>query len=253
MISTGRSSIDGEWMSIILKFSTRTEYRLRPLFFAYENQQQITKLFVEISSRLAMTLSVTYQNQNIQPSSLREKIDALMTDIDTKNLSIEDAISTLLKSGYKTYHLLCKSHRVEAIDRSSLEVLSQIKKSVNQQDVLEKINPALKSFFRGKKHYLRQMLKHYLPLLSMITLQRRFTKLGKTALSILDAEGILQKLVDEVERKNQLLVEAWKIYLSSELFITELECLAYFSHLITFPFLNCVEISSQAKLLVILP
>ena len=125
------------------------------------------------------------------------------------------------------------------------------------------------------------MLKHYLPLLSMITLQshvprqicltifvkrkvperqraflyqqRRFTKLGKAALSILDAEGTLQKLVDEVERKNQLLVEAWKIYLSSELFITELECLAYFSHLITFPFLNCVEISSQAKLLVILP
>ena len=58
-----------------------------------------------------MTLSVTYQNQNIQPLSLWEKIDALMTDTDTKNLSIEDTISTLLKSGYNTYHLLCKSHK----------------------------------------------------------------------------------------------------------------------------------------------
>ena len=45
--TTGRSSIDGEWPSIILKFSDGHEYRLRPLFFAYEDRQQITELFVE--------------------------------------------------------------------------------------------------------------------------------------------------------------------------------------------------------------
>ena len=94
-----------------------------------------------------MTLNVTYQNQNIQPSSLWEKIDALMTNAVTKNLSIEDTISTLLKSAYNAYYLSCKNHTVEAVDRSSLQVLSQIEKSVNQQDVLEKINPALE-----KKH-----------------------------------------------------------------------------------------------------
>ena len=56
-------------------------------------------------------------------------------------------------------------------------------------------------------------------------------------------------LVDEVEGINQL-VESCQIYLSSELFINELECLGFFNHNITFPFLNCVETSTQAELLV---
>ena len=45
--STSRSSIDGEWPSIILKLSSGQEYRLRPLFFAYEGREQITNLFIE--------------------------------------------------------------------------------------------------------------------------------------------------------------------------------------------------------------
>ena len=58
-------------------------------------------------------------------------------------------------------------------------------------------------------------------------------------------------LVDEVEGTNQL-VESCKTYLPSELFIMGQECLAYFNHFVTFPFLNCVEISIQADLLLIL-
>ena len=57
-------------------------------------------------------------------------------------------------------------------------------------------------------------------------------------------------LVDEVEGTNQLV--KCKIYLSSKLFITELECLVFFNHNITFPFLNCFETSTQAELLVIM-
>ena len=53
--------------------------------------------------------------------------------------------------------------------------------------------------------------------------------------------------------KSNQLVESCKIYLSSELFITELECLAYFNHFVTFPFLKCVEMSTQADLLFTLP
>ena len=59
-------------------------------------------------------------------------------------------------------------------------------------------------------------------------------------------------LLDEVQTTNQL-TESCKIYLSSELFITELECLAFFNHFVTFPFLHCVEISSQDELLDIIP
>ena len=82
--------------------------------------------------------------------------------------------------------------------------------------------------------------------------ERQFAKLGKAALSILETKDVLQMLVDEVEGTNQL-VESCKMCLSSELFITELECLAYFNHFVTFPFLNCVEMSTQADLLFTLP
>ena len=122
------------------------------------------------------------------------------------------------------------------------------------------------------------MSKHYLPLLPIISLQRHvprqicltvfveekvpargfsFTSKGdlwnlKRQHCQLRWQHILQKYVDEVESTNQL-VEACKIYLSSEPFIAELEYLAYFNHFIIFAFLNFVETSTQAKLLVILP
>ena len=57
------------------------------------------------------------------------------------------------------------------MDRSCLEVLSQIEKSVNKQDVLEKINLALKSIFLWKKKALVEVGKYYLPLLPMTSLQ----------------------------------------------------------------------------------
>ena len=59
-------------------------------------------------------------------------------------------------------------------------------------------------------------------------------------------------LLDEIDGTNQL-VESCRIYLASEIFITELRCLAFFNHHVTFPFLNCVECSSQEELLVFLP
>ena len=65
-------------------------------------------------------------------------------------------------------------------------------------------------------------------------------------------KDILQMLVDEVKGINQL-VEACRIYIASELFISELECLSNFNHHVIFPFLNCVETTSQANLLMLLP
>ena len=82
--------------------------------------------------------------------------------------------------------------------------------------------------------------------------ERRFTKLGYSAASILQALPLLQSLLDETWKSN-LLVEACKIYLGCEFFLTELQLLAYFTHKITLPFLNCVEKSSQTVLLQMLP
>ena len=59
-------------------------------------------------------------------------------------------------------------------------------------------------------------------------------------------------LVNDVEGTKQL-VESCRIHLSSEIFIKELECLAYFNHYVTFLFLNCIEVSSHIQLLEVLP
>ena len=82
--------------------------------------------------------------------------------------------------------------------------------------------------------------------------QRRFAKLGKAAASLLQALPVIRKVLDETDTSNQL-TDSCQLYLESELFITELETLAYFNHYVTFPFLNCIEQSSQAEILVILP
>ena len=77
----GRSSIDREWPSLILKFSDRTEYTLWPIFFAFEDREQITNLFVEIFGRLKATLKVPHDqtlkashDQTLQPKTLWEKV-----------------------------------------------------------------------------------------------------------------------------------------------------------------------------------
>eukprot|EP00111_Clytia_hemisphaerica_P017245 TCONS_00051047-protein len=95
--TTSRSSIDGDWPSIILKLSDGSEYRLRPLFFAFEDREQITELFLETFRRLAAAISV-YKQKEIQAKELWEKVDALMTDSVSKNLGIEDTIPEALGS-----------------------------------------------------------------------------------------------------------------------------------------------------------
>ena len=195
----------------------------------------------------------------MQPSSLWENVNALMTDAVTKNLKIEDTIPEALGSTHRPLHLLCKSHTVEALDRSNLKVLAGIEDSVNQRHIYGSINPGLKSFFRGKVATVEAGIE---ALLSLIThdksgksssqadtfdyiceregvtqrifayQQRRFAKLGKAAACIVQAHDILTMLLDEVKSTNQL-IEACKIYISSDLFLTELECLAFFNHFVT--------------------
>ena len=192
--------------------------------------------------------------------ALWENSDAIMTDAVTKNLKIEDIVSEELGTTYKPMHLLCKSHTVEALDRSSLDVLYEIEKTVKQREILEGINPSLKSFFRGKKTTVEAGIEALLALVThdksgkstslanlfyhicerdglvkriFLYQQRRFAKLGKAAASLVKALPTLQKVIDEADHTNQL-IESCSLYLSSELFITELQALAYFNHHVTF-------------------
>ena len=81
--STSRCSVDGEWPSLIIIFSDGQEFRLQPLFFVYEDHDQITELFVETFKRLSISASVS-ENQNTTPATMWEKVDSLMTDAVTK-------------------------------------------------------------------------------------------------------------------------------------------------------------------------
>ena len=273
--TTSRCHIDGEWPSIILNFSDGRDFELRPIFFAYEDREQIVLLLVETIKRLAVAAT----GSDLPAIKLWEKVYAIMTDSVSKNLKIEDGISESFGSTHKPLHLLCKPHTVEKLDACNLAVLAKFENMVKQRDVLESINPRLKSFFRGKKTTVEAGIEALLKLVAhkhsgnttshadtfdhiceregvvkrlFLYQQRRFTKLGKSAASLLEAYPILKMLVDEVTESNQL-VEACRIYMASEIFRTELEVLAYFTHHVTFPFLHCIEKSTQQELLVTLP
>ena len=82
--------------------------------------------------------------------------------------------------------------------------------------------------------------------------QRRFAKLGYSATSIIGALDLLQMLLHETEKDN-LFVQSCKLYMECKFFFNELKILSYFTHKVTLPLLNCLEMSSQKDLLQILP
>lgn len=109
------SSIDGEWPSTVLKFSKCIEYRVKPPFFAYQDCEQIPKLFL----KFLFWLWLCYNDQNIYPRTLWEKTTALMVIAATKKPGIEVTVSPIWVFTW-THHILCRRYTMEAIDKSSL-------------------------------------------------------------------------------------------------------------------------------------
>lgn len=70
-----------------------------------------------------------------------------MTNAASENLKTDGMIATSLESDHKLVHLFCKSHTIEKLDASNMNVLWQVENSVNQRQTLGNINPSLKSFF----------------------------------------------------------------------------------------------------------
>ena len=193
-----------------------TELRLRPIYFAYEDRNQIIDLFIECLTRLSIIMSISTE-RDTTPGDMWSKVDAVMTDAVAKNLEIEKVIPLKIGSQHQPYHLLCKSHTVEALDKSNLKVLADIEQKVDLRNLLESINPALKSFFRGKTSVVEAGIEAILNLVThdksaksssqanlfeficeregaikriFLYQQRRFAKLGKAAASILNAFNI---------------------------------------------------------------
>ena len=84
---TTRSRIERDWPCLILDFCSNDPNEckmisLRPLFFAFEDRDQIVSLVVETLNRL----TVAANDPEVTAVHLWEKIDALMTDAVSKKL-----------------------------------------------------------------------------------------------------------------------------------------------------------------------
>ena len=163
--TTSRCNIDGEWPALILNFSSNARYMLRPLYFAYEDRQNIAKLLYETFEGLAIAAS-QIGNQNVTAKYLWEKIDNIMTDFVTKNLKVEHLVAEKFGSTHIPHHLLCKAHVVEKFDKTNLKVLSTIETELKMCERLETLNPLLKPFFRGEKAIVVAVIKALTKLIS---------------------------------------------------------------------------------------
>ena len=102
---------------------------LRPLFFAYEDREQM--IFESLKR-----LSVAAKKPNVTASNLWEKIDAIITDAVSKNLKIEDGVGEALPSRHVPYHIMCKSHACERLDTDNLATLSQLEARAGLREIL---------------------------------------------------------------------------------------------------------------------
>ena len=99
--TTSRNNIDYHFA-----FSNGEEFRLRPIFFAHEDREQITSLFSETFKRLAAAVSIQ-KGVIFELSVLCREIDALITDYVTKNLGVEDMIYLWPLDHTTTHFIYC--------------------------------------------------------------------------------------------------------------------------------------------------
>ena len=200
---------------------------LRPLFFAYEDREQIISLIVESLKRL----SVAANKLDVTASNLWEKIDAIMTDAVSKNLKMEDGVAEALQSRNVPYHILCKSHTCERLDTDNLTTLSQIEAKVGLREALLKWKSQLKWFLRSKKIVVEAALETLLKLVThegdgkTITLTDLFTlKLEEAGVhktfslykekSFTSATNQLQCMITYLIFDKFLMIHHWTIYWS---------------------------------------
>ena len=146
--TTTRNGIDGEWPAIILIFSEGKRFTLRPVFFAYEESENISNLVRETYERLAIAASVKLL-EPVTAQSLWEKTDNIMTDSVIKTLGIGSIVANKLSSTHIPNSLLCNTHVVEKFDETNLQLLANVERNLKLQERLEKINPSLRPFFAG--------------------------------------------------------------------------------------------------------
>ena len=145
--ATSCSKIEGDWPCLILIFSDKHQFPLQPLFFAYEDQARIIRLTVEMYKWLAAPINT--EELVISAKLLWEKTTSIMTDSVSKNLQRGDGVAEVLQSSHIPYHLLCKSHPVEALDCSNIHGLADIENQLDFWNKLQTLKLTVKSFLHG--------------------------------------------------------------------------------------------------------
>ena len=123
--TTSRNSTDGEWPSLISNFLDKQKFRLRPLFFAYKDKEQITKLIAETYKRLTAAASA-FIGMDLTAKVLWEQAGAFISDSVAKKLLIEKTVAKSLNHSHESYHILCKNHTMEKLDKTNLFVLNEL-------------------------------------------------------------------------------------------------------------------------------
>ena len=77
------------------------------------------------------------KNHKISAAELWEKTMWFMTDSVAKNLTVEELVSEELGTDHVPKRALCKSHVVEKLDRSNLEVLAEAESKINLRPKME--------------------------------------------------------------------------------------------------------------------
>ena len=228
---------------------------LRPLFFAFEDREQIVELIVETLKRL----HVAADNPSLTTIDIWEKIDALMTDAVSKNLKIETGVAECLASKHVPYHLLCKSHTCERFDADNLSTMAAVEDKIDLRKLIVRREPSLKSFLRQNKSVVETALAALLKLVShdgdgkttslaeqfdlileetgvhrsfSLYKEKRFTRLGYQAGAVYDCIPYFKQLLAQTPLNN-LLVCACKIYLENEFIVAGFKALANFTYRVT--------------------
>ena len=156
--------------------------------------------------------------------------------------------------------------------------MSEIENEIKYAELIIKRQPQLKSYVRQTKRIALTALKGLLKLVAngkcakpkslakefdlqleeddvakslSLYKERRFTKLGYSSGAILDCIQQFEKILEKTTHNN-LLVQACKLYIESDYIRAALKALAYFTFMVTMPYLNCIERCDQNQLIVIL-
>ena len=89
--TTSQCKIDGGWSSIILSFSNKKRFALRPLFFAFEDRALLDCLQKQFIVSAKNFGRKNFGNK-VSPKELWEKTSIIMTDSAEKNLHVAKVI-----------------------------------------------------------------------------------------------------------------------------------------------------------------